>query len=305
MHSTIAVTGATGLIGRKIVSILSGRGDKVIVLTRSSRKASEIFNGNIELIEWDYKNITPTLIHILSNAESIIHLAGENVLKKRWSDAHKQNIYSSRINSTRLLTSALLQSTTRPSVFVSASAVGYYGLTSDKPADEKSECGTDFLAMVVKDWENGLLPIEEAGVRSVKIRTGIVLDREDGALAKMILPFKFYLGGPLGSGKQPFPWVHIDDAAKLFVYALDNNSMTGSYNAVAPQNITMKQFCKSLGGVMKRPSIFKVPSLALRILYGEGADILLNGVNIIPKRTLESGFEFSYKDSVSALRSLL
>ncbi len=305
MHSTIAITGATGLIGKKIVSILSERGDKVVVLTRSSRKAAEVFNGNIELIEWDYKSVSPTLIHILSNADGIVHLAGENVLKRRWSEAHKQNIYSSRINSTRLLTSALLQSTTRPSVFVSASAVGYYGLTSDKRADEYSECGSDFLAVVVKDWENGLLPIEEAGVRTVKIRTGIVLDRNEGALAKMIPPYKFFIGGPLGSGKQPFPWVHIEDTARLFVHAFDNKTMTGSYNSVAPENITMKQFCKSLGGVMKRPSVFNVPPLALRILYGEGADILLNGVEIIPRRTLESGFEFTYKDSVSALKSLL
>lgn len=305
MHPTYVITGATGLIGKKIVSILSGRGDKVIVLTRDHSRASGIFNDNIEIIEWDYKTVSPELIHVLSNADGIIHLAGENVLKKRWSDPHKEKIYSSRVNSTRLMTAALLKCATRPEVFVSASAVGYYGLTSDKTADEHSPCGTDFLAMVVRDWENGLIPIEEEGMRTVKIRTGIVLDRNEGALAKMITPFKFFIGGPLGSGNQPFPWVHVEDTASLFVYALDNKSMEGSYNAVAPENITMKQFCKSLGSVMKRPSIFNVPPFALRVLYGEGADILLNGVNIAPKRTLESGFNFSYRDSGSALQSLI
>lgn len=305
MQKTIIITGATGLIGRRIIGILLNRGDKVIAVTRNAGKARARLNSKCVLIEWDFTSHSDGLIHILPEANAVIHLAGENVLSKKWSPEHKKNIYNSRVLSTKIIADTIIKSGVKPELFVSASAVGYYGISSPVPVDEYSKCGSDFLALLTNEWENASSALDDTGIRRVNIRTGIVLDSHEGALAKMLPGFKYFVGGPLGSGRQFFPWVHIDDVAGLFIYAIDNSRMSGVYNAVAPETITMKEFCRLLGHKMKRPSILHVPSFALKILYGEGADILLGGVNAIPKRSLESGYKFSFTGSKEALENLL
>lgn len=305
MQKTVIITGATGLIGGKISEMLLNRGDKVIAVTRNADKARNRLNSKCVIVEWNFASSSNEFLGILPKADAVIHLAGENVLSKRWSPEHKKNIFNSRVLSTKSITDAILKSGVRPELFVSASAVGYYGISSPEPVDEYSKCGSDFLAQLTNEWENASSALDDAGIRRVNIRTGIVLDRHEGALAKMIPGFKYFVGGPLGSGKQFFPWVHIDDVARLFVHAIDNKSMSGAYNAAAPETVTMKEFCLLLGRRMKRPSVLHVPSFVLKILYGEGADILLGGVNAIPKRSLESGYKFSFTGSYEALKNLL
>ena len=301
----IIITGATGLVGKRIIKLLLARGYSVTALTRNSEKASSLLPPEVNLVEWDFKSVSGTLISEMGRADSVIHLAGENVLAKRWNEQHKKSIYNSRVKSTAFLAEAIEENPHRPESFISASAVGYYGTVGGLPVNENSPWGNDFLSAVTKDWENASAPLEKLGIRRVFVRTGIVLDRNEGALAKMITPFRFFVGGPLGSGLQPFPWIHIDDLARLYIYAVDNNSMSGAYNASAPENINMMQFCRELGSVMNRPSFFKVPGFILKLLYGEGAEILLKGIPVVPKRTLESGFEFSYSDVKMALANLI
>jgi len=305
MSRTIVLTGATGLIGKRIFAILRNRGDNVIILARNKDKAAGIFPAGTGIAVWDFKTLTPQLAAVLSKADGVIHLAGENIFAGRWNDDHKKRIYESRIISTGVLSGAILNSSKQPGAFISASAVGYYGISPASPVTELSPNGDDFLAQLTNDWEQASAPLEKNGLRVAKIRTGIVLDEKEGALAKMLLPFKFFFGGPIGNGKQPFPWIHIDDISGLFIHALDNDSMHGAYNGAAPQSISMKEFCKALGRQMNRPSIMNVPSFALKLLYGEGADYLLNGADVIPKRTLESGYNFKYEKIDEALKSLV
>jgi uncharacterized protein (TIGR01777 family) len=305
MSRTIVLTGATGLIGKRIFAELSARGDRVILLVRNAEKSAPLFPAGTEIVSWDFKSPAPVLVSTLSSADGIIHLAGENIFSRRWSDEHKKKVYDSRIISTRIVTEAILNSTRRQGVFISASAVGYYGINPKSSVTESSLNDDDFLASLTKDWELASAPLEKNGIRVARIRTGIVLDTKEGALAKMLLPFKLFIGGPLGNGKQPFPWIHIDDIASLFIYALDNDSMTGAYNGAAPQTISMKEFCKVLGKEMSRPSFMNVPPFALRLLYGEGAEYLLNGADVIPMRTLDSGYKFRFEKIDAALKNLV
>jgi len=305
MSKKVIITGATGLIGKNICKKLLLHGDRVIAITRNASKAKNVLPDTIEFFECDLNKSACRLTDILEGSFAVIHLAGENIFSKRWTEEHKQSIYNSRVHSTNTITTAILNTSVKPEVFIGASAVGYYGLTTENPADEYSNCGSDFLASLTNDWESASLELESAGVRRVIIRTGIVLDKKEGALSKMITPYKFFLGGPLGSGKQFFPWIHIEDAAGIFVHALFNQAMSGIYNAAAPEAINMKEFCTTLGSILNRPSIFNVPGFALKLLYGEGADYLLNGVNVFPKRTEESGYKFKYITSKEALSNLL
>jgi uncharacterized protein len=305
MQKRIVITGATGLIGKKITEKLLLRGDSITAVTRNTQKAKSLLPLQTEFLEWNYNRPVNELSNIFQSADAVIHLAGENVLSKRWTKEHKQNIYNSRVISTGVIADAISNFPIKPGVFICASAIGYYGLTATEPADEYSNCGTDFLALLTKEWEDASLKLDNAGVRRVNIRTGIVLDKEEGALAKMLAPYKLFIGGPLGTGRQFFPWIHIEDVAGMYIHALDNIDMKGAYNAVAPETITMKEFCKSLGKILRRPSLFNVPGFALKLLYGEGADILLNGVNVIPERTEKSSYTFLYKTAKDALNNLL
>ncbi|MFA7227556.1 MAG: TIGR01777 family oxidoreductase [Melioribacteraceae bacterium] len=298
----IIVTGGTGLIGKKIAGNLIKRGDAITIFSRNPVNAQKIIPGAAEYIRWDYRlNDWQAAIE---GKDAVIHLAGESVLAGKWTDLRKKNILESRVDSTRALADAILKAQNKPRVFVSASAVGYYG-NSEVPVDEESPAGKDFLADVVSLWENESKKIDSSNIRRVNIRTGIVLDKNEGAFARMVTPYKFFVGGPIGSGKQWFPWIHIEDVAAIFIFAVDNEDVCGILNAASPGILRMNEFCGTLGTFMHRPSFFKVPPLILKIMFGEGAEVLLNGACVIPRRTLEAGFTFKYESVKRAIGDLL
>lgn len=298
----IILTGATGLIGKKIADKLIQRGDNVTILTRSVENAMRLIPNAADYVKWDYNKDNWHMK--LERIDAVIHLAGENVMAKRWNKKHKENILKSRIETTRALVNAIINAENKPKIFISASAVGFYG-NSEQPVTENSLPGKDFLSNVVNAWEDESKKVDEYKVRRSNIRTGIVLDENEGALAQMITPFKYFLGGPLGTGKQWFPWIHIEDVVGIFLYALDNDNVEGIINAVSPNPLRMNEFCKSLGKVLNRPSLFRVPEFALRIIFGEAADVLLTGANVIPERTLELGYKYEFEKVEDALKNLL
>ena len=298
----IVLTGATGLIGKKIADLLIRRGDEVTIFTRSIDKAKKIIPGAADYVEWNPKS--DNWHSALEGKYAVVHLAGENVMAKRWDEQHKKNIFDSRVDTTRALVKAIQNTSNKLKVFISASAVGYYG-NSEEPVTEKSNAGNDFLAGVVNVWEEETKKVDLLKVRRINIRIGIVLDKNEGALARMITPFKYLIGGPLGSGKQWFPWIHIDDVIGIFLYAIDNENVFGILNAVSPNPVRMSEFCKTLGSVMHRPSLFKVPAFVLKIIFGEAADVLLTGARVIPERTMKLGYKFIFEKREDALMNLL
>lgn len=297
----IAITGATGLVGKKLVESLLKRNDEIIILTRSVQKAKKIFPNVENFIDWS-QNVENWKM-LLENVDAVINLAGENVMAKRWNEEHKRKIYSSRIDGTKKLVDIISNLTNKPKVFISASAIGYYGNINDV-VDENSKAGNDFLANVVLDWEKTSQSIEHQNVRRVIIRIGIVLDKNEGALPKLVLPFKFFIGGSIGSGNQWLSWIHIDDLVNIFLFALDNK-ISGTFNATAPNPIKMKDFAKIIGKVLHRPSFFNVPRFVLKFVLGEGAESILNGAKVKSEKIQSLGFIFKYENIDSALSSLL
>lgn len=298
----IIITGATGFIGSKISAELIKRGDEVVVLSRSSEKARQIIQKAYKYVDWNFNSMGEWIKEI-EEADAIIHLAGENIMGARWSDTHKKKVLNSRVLGTGTLVNAICQSSKKPS-FICASAIGFYNNSIDVVVDEESPSGSGFLSEVTQKWEVEAVKVKTCGSRSVTIRTGIVLDKNEGALAKMITPFKFFIGGPLGSGKQWIPWIHIDDIANLFVYAIDNE-ITGILNGVAPNAVRMKEFAKVLGKVLNRPSFFRVPEFILNLILGEAAYAVTKGSKVLPNRTLDAGYKFNYTDLREALKNIL
>jgi uncharacterized protein (TIGR01777 family) len=302
MSKKIIITGATGLIGRKMISRLIEIGDEVTVFTRSIDKAQKVIPGTVHFINWDFKS--DVWKQHLKGKDAVINLAGENLMHKRWNEEHKKNIRASRILSTRALVNAIEELSDKPKVFITASAVGFYG-NSEVEVDETSPAGKGFLAEVVRDWEKESEPLEEIGVRRAVIRIGIVLDKNEGALAKMVLPFKLFLGGPLGSGTQWMPWIHIDDLVNLFLFVIYNENVEGVINGVSPKPVRMREFAKAIGLVLKRPAIFSVPSVILNLILGEASNTVLEGARVMPVRILNYGYKFQFDEIYLALRNLL
>ena len=303
MAKKIAIFGATGLIGKRLSRSLIERGDEVLVFSRSPEKAKMLIPGAKEYLSWNTGDLSWKIQ--LNDLDAVIHLAGENVLSRRWNKNHKNRIKQSRIESTRAIVDALADVASKPGVFVCASATGYYGTSETEEFDENSQAGSDFLAEVTFEWEIEAKKVEDSGIRYASIRTGIVLSKDGGALARMLLPFKLFVGGPLGDGRQWFPWIHIDDIVGIYLHSVDNKSVGGALNGTAPEFTTMKEFCKTLGRVLNRPSFFSVPKFVLKLLFGEGADILIKGVKVIPKRTIESGYKFRFDNLEAAVENLL
>lgn len=300
----IIITGATGLIGRKLSQKLSEAGHQIVVFSRAASSAKNILQKEFTYIDWDYRK-NDNWLESISSADAIIHLAGINLFSKRWNKKFKEEILSSRKETTKALVDAIKLSKRKPEVFVSASGVGYYGDCGDKLLDENSPAGNDFLAEVCKVWESEAAEVELAGVRRVSVRTGIVLSREDGALKKMLLPFKLLIGGPLGNGKQWFPWIHIDDIVGIYCHAIENQNLSGAVNAASPNICTMKEFATTLGKVLHRPSLFPVPELALKIAIGEAGKVVLMSQRVEVKKILDSGYKFKFEKLEEALRNLL
>ncbi|HEV7459821.1 MAG TPA: TIGR01777 family oxidoreductase [Solirubrobacteraceae bacterium] len=298
----VTVTGATGLIGSRLVARLLERGDEVTVLSRDPDGARSSL-GDVDAAAWDPTGTAlPTTG--LAGRDAVVHLAGEPVAQ-RWTDMVKERIWASREAGTRCLVAALREADPRPGVLVSASGVGYYGPRGDERLDESAEPGDDFLANVVKVWEAEAAAAEALGLRVVRVRTGVVLDRAGGALAKMLPPFKAGIGGPVAGGRQYMPWIHLDDLVGIYLAALDGDAWSGPVNASAPEPVPNRDFSKALGRALHRPAIAPVPAFALRVLYGEMAEIVTTGQRAVPKRALELGYAFRHPDLDEALGAAL
>ncbi len=300
----IAVTGATGLIGRSLCTALHNNGHKITVFTRDINNSTKLLPFISRFVKWDYSK--PELwMHELDGKDAIFHLAGANVFGHRWNDNYKRTIMESRAIATRNLSNAINELKAKPEVLISSSAVGFYGNKDNQIVTEESAAGNDFLSDVCKVWENEAAIVEKSNVRRVSIRTGIVLSTNDGALKKMLTPFKFFLGGPLGKGNQWFPWIHIDDLVRIYMFALDNKNISGAVNAGSPNPVTMNEFANTLGKVLHRPSFFHVPEFVLRLAVGEGAQPILSSLKVFPQKLINNSFEFRYNHLEPALASLI
>jgi uncharacterized protein (TIGR01777 family) len=293
---TVAITGASGLVGRNLANFLTTGGHRVIRLVRDSRRVGE------GLAYWN-----PATGEIdsaaLARADAVVHLAGTSIAAGRWTDDRKRSILKSRVLGTELIARTLASMTTRPRVLVSASAVGYYGDRGAEPLDESAKSGGGFLAEVCRAWEGATAAAQRAGVRVVLLRSGVALSPAGGALGQMLLPFKIGLGGRLGSGQQYVSWIDLDDQVGLILHALYTDSIAGALNATAPHAVTNATFTSALGRALGRPTIVPVPALAVKALFGQlGTEALLWGQRVLPRKATESGFRFFYEGIEESLR---
>jgi len=310
----IAITGATGFVGSRLVVKLYDRGDDILILTRNPDKARRIYPKSIypkiEIIPYIATESGDWQKEI-SGCDAVINLAGEPI-SERWTGEAKRAIVASREIGTEKIVEAISRSERvataladqKPKVLINSSAIGYYGTSETASFDENSPPGDDFLADVCKKWETAAQKVKDYGTRLVILRTGIVLGN-GGALGKMIPPFKLFAGGPIGSGRQWFSWIHRDDLINLIIYCLDRQGISGTFNATAPNPVRMKEFCQILGEVMNRPSWLPVPDFALEILLGEGAKIVLEGQEVLPKATQALGFDYRYPNLEAALEEIV
>ncbi|HEX2230268.1 MAG TPA: TIGR01777 family oxidoreductase [Candidatus Binatia bacterium] len=297
----LVITGATGFIGSALVERLRRQVHSLVLLSR--KPPSWQSRAGQQWLAW-VPGSAGEWQRALDGADGIVNLAGEPIAAKRWTAAQKDKLRRSRIDTTRALVDAIASANVKPKFLVSASAVGYYGARGDETLTESSAPGDDFLSGLCVEWEKEALRAEEHGVRVTLLRTGIVLGRGKGALAKMVFPFKLFLGGRLGSGKQWVPWIHIDDEVSLIQFLMENNKARGAFNATAPNPVTMSEFAKCLGKVLNRPAWAPVPASVLLLLLGEMAEMLLAGQRALPSAAQQLGFRFRYKQLTDALVSL-
>jgi uncharacterized protein (TIGR01777 family) len=301
----VVVTGATGTIGRAVCGALVARGDEVVALSRNPARARASLPELAEVQAWPEPTSGPPAASALAGADGVIHLLGEPVAQ-RWTEEAKRRIRDSRVLSTRMLVEGLrdLAPDARPGVLVSQSATGFYGPSDDRELDEDAPAGGDFLARVVVDWETEAARAGEL-VRVAITRTGVVLSSSGGALQQMLPPFKLGVGGPVAGGRQYVPWIHIDDVVAGLIFCLDHDEVEGALNLTAPRPVTNAELSRALGRTLHRPAILPVPALALRLLYGEMAQIVTTGQRVVPARLGRSGFEFRHSDLDGALRDVL
>lgn len=287
---TWLLAGGTGLIGTRLRRHLTEAGHRAILLSRSAGP---------DRMTWDQLDAAIPL------ADVVLNLAGENLVGKRWSPAVKDGLVRSRIDSTGRIVDAIRRAARRPDILINASAVGYYGDRADAILPEDAAPADDFLADLCVRWEEAAKPVTAYGVRLVMPRIGVVLDADGGAVAKMKLPFLLFGGGPLGSGRQYFPWIHADDLCRMFLWAAATPAVAGPVNAVGPAPVTMSVFADAMGRAMRRPSWFPVPAPVIRLVAGEAASAVLASQRVVPKKALDLGFAFEFTDPETALRDLL
>jgi len=303
----VAITGATGFVGSRLVEKLQEGNHQILVLTRNLDHARRVFPSssfpNVEIQaysplesgEWQQK---------ISGCDGVVNLAGAPIAESRWTPERKQEILNSRKIGTEKIVEAIAQAQPRPGVLVNSSAIGYYGTSETKMFEESSSPGDDFLAEVCQAWETAAEKVKQSGTRLVILRTGIVLGM-GGALAKMLPPFRMFAGGPLGSGRQWFSWIHRDDLVNLILTALMHPELEGTFNATAPNPVRMSEFCQAMGEILHRPSWLPVPNFALEMLLGDAAQVVLEGQQVLPKRTQAYKFEYQYPTVKSALKEIL
>ena len=302
----VIIAGGSGFLGTALSSHLISNGDEVIVLTRRANvAASQARRNGPAFIQWTPDGQVGPWAKALVGAGAVVNLAGESIAARRWSPAQKERLRQSRLLPTRSLTAAIRTLQTAAPVLVSGSAVGYYGDRGEESITEASNPGNDFLAGLCVEWEAAAA--EAAAVtRVARVRTGLPLDRREGALAKMLLPFRLFAGGPFGSGRQYMPWIHKTDWVRLVAWIIQNDGAHGAVNATAPAPVTNAEFSKALGHALGRPSFMPAPPFALRIALGEMADaLLLSGQRVLPARTTDLGFSFKFKTVDEALADVL
>ena len=299
----IVIAGATGFIGHRLTSCLAESEATVVVLTRQPDAIRTPRHPLISYVRWDGKN-QGEWTRSVDGADAVINLSGQSIAGKRWSKSRKAELLSSRTQPTNTLVQAMKAAGARPPVLINASAVGYYGHVPMEPVTEDYPRGNDFLGKLCGAWEAAALSAEELGVRVVLLRSGIVLGADGGALQRMLVPFRLFLGGSLGSGDQWFPWIHEEDELRAVLFALETHSVSGPVNLAAPEPATMRDFAKAIGSVLHRPSFVRVPEFVLRATLGEMADIVLTGQKVIPQKLSKAGFEFRFPKLIGALEDL-
>ncbi|MBX3043002.1 MAG: TIGR01777 family oxidoreductase [Candidatus Kapabacteria bacterium] len=297
----VIISGGTGMIGRHLTERLVNSGYEVVILTRSPKRYNSTEKIRYDKLDLDDIDYTARLIN---GSYSVINLAGAGVADKRWTDEYKKEIYDSRINITSHLTEAINRAEKKPKSFITASAIGIYGDRGEETLTESSAAANTFLAKVCVDWEKESDKCSDL-VRLVKARIGVVLAKEGGAYPQMITPFKFFVGGPIGSGKQWLSWIHIDDICGMFMWCIENPDVVGVYNFTAPNPVTMNDFAGSLGKSVSRPSLFKVPEFILKLILGESAAVVLSSQKVLPESAISTGYNYKYSILDSALASLV
>ena len=304
----IVIAGGTGLIGKALARELVKARYEVVLLSRNPGQA-RVLTEDVIITGWDGKT-AQGWGSLVDGAYAVINLAGESLAGKnwlsiRWTKSRKEEIIQSRLRAGQAIVEAVQTARVKPQALLQASAVGYYGPRDNQPIGEAEKPGSDFLATLCKDWENSTLPVEKIGIRRIVVRLGVVLSKEGGALSRQVLPFKLFVGGPLGSGKQGYPWIHIADAVRAMRFLVENPQAQGAFNLTAPQLVTNADFGRALGRAMHRPYYFPVPAFAIRLAFGEASTVLLDGQMPEPRRLQEMGFSFQFPDVDSALQNIL
>lgn len=303
--SRVIITGGTGFIGRPLSLLLTQEGFDVVCLTRNASAAKNRGGNGIKFVEWDGKSAVGWSKYA-EGAAAIVNLAGESIASGRWSDAKKQRILQSRMNAGKAVTEAVESVKQKPEVVIQASAIGIYGNRRKETLDESSGLGEGFLAEVAKDWEESTGEIETLEVRRVIIRSGMVLGATGGALARMLLPYRFFIGGPMGRGKQWMSWIHIADEIGSILFLLGRKDLKGIFNLTAPQPLQNKAFSRELGTLLKRPSWLPVPGFFLKLFLGKMAEeTILSSQRVLPVRLEEAGFKFAFPEFTGALTDIL
>ena len=296
----ILITGASGLIGGALIPTLKAKGYEVYKLSRKPPK-------NTDEIQWDaYEGFAANEQAKLENFDAVVHLAGDNVGEGSWTEEKKRSIKESRVVGTKTLVDSFRKTANPPKIFVSASAIGFYGNRGEEILTEESAKGEGFFPEVCSQWENESKKAEDFGARVVMPRIGIVLTKDGGALKEMLTPFKFGVGGTVGSGNQFMSWIALEDLVGIIHFALENENLSGAINAVAPNPVTNEEFTDTLGKVLHRPTILPIPKFGIKLLFGEkGETLLLEGAQVVPKRLLEIGFEFKFTNLEDAMKNAL
>lgn len=303
----VIITGGTGLIGRALANSLAQDKHEVVILSRNKNRAAGLASG-VQVVEWDAKTAQGWGA-LADGAGAIINLAGESIAGEgfppsRWTDERKKRIRDSRMSAGKAVLEAITAAQNKPAVLIQSSAVGYYGVHGDDDITEESPAGNDFLAGVCKDWEAVTASVEQMGVRRVVIRTGILFSTKGGVLPQLSLPFKLFVGGPIGSGRQQMPWIHIDDEVAAIRYLIDTPTTSGAFNLSAPEPLSNAALARVMGRVLGRPSFFLTPGFIFKIAFGELSTLLLDGQRAVPKRLQQVGFKFQYPQAEAALRDI-
>lgn len=298
----VIIAGGTGFLGKALMRALLSDGHQVWILSRNPEKARG--TGGAELVQWDART-AQGWGKLVEQADAIINLVGENLGSWPWTEERKARIRNSRVNAGQAIVSAIEQASHRPGVLMQASGIGHYGITGDHVVTEADPPGNDFLAQVTVDWENSTRRVEDLGVRRIITRNALVLDKSEGIFPLVLLPFKLFGGGPLGSGKQWFPWIHRDDEVQGILFLMNKDNAYGAYNFTAPEQVTNAQVGKTIARVMRRPYWFPAPAFAMKTALGEMSQLVLEGQRAVPERLLAEGYKFRFPQLDGALRDLL